>query len=88
MEDGGQICYINIEKVDDSYVYFNVRNIDYGDGYCTEDTWRSYRIKADDSRELQIISESGNCSTFTDDVDFDRDYDPPKNIENPVKWRK
>ena len=89
LEDAGNIYHINIEKVDEGYVYFNVRNDDYGDGYYTEHTWRCYRVKADDSRELQIISEWGNNSAYTGaDVDFDRDYDPPKNIENPVKWKK
>ena len=89
LEDVGQIYHINIGKMDDGYIYFSVRNDDYGDGYCTELTWRLYRIKADDSRELQIIREWGDCSIYTGATsDFDRSYDPPKDIENPVKWRK
>ena len=89
VEDGGQICNIYLEKVDDGYVYFNVKNVDYGDGYCTEDTWRLYRVKTDNSRELQLRREWGDCSIYTGATsDFDRTYDPPINVENPVKWRK
>ena len=89
----GNAYSLNITEVKNGYVYF-VKNSEYtyqSDWqYEAERTMFTYRVKADESRELQMVDCKEDIRLYGAD-DYTEGttelYDPPKDVENPAKGR-
>jgi len=76
---------IIINEIKDGYVYFRLEVETY-DEYSNDCETKIFRVKTDESRDLQIISESGSGTIYTgESSDSKKNYDPPMDVKNPVK---
>jgi len=83
---------LKISEVRDGYVYFDISGSYYYQAsdpmYEAVYRFDTYRVKADESRELQLLSEREDYRGFGDD-DFTRGTtrtcDPPRILNNPAK---
>ena len=83
---------LNISEVRDGYVYFDISgSYTYQSSdpmYEAVYRFDAYRVKADESRELHLLSEREDYMGFGED-DFTlgttRTYDPPKILKNPAQ---
>ena len=82
---------LKISKIEDGYLYFNISGkYTYQASDPMYEAVRrdyDYRVKTDESRELQLIYESEDYKGFgCDDFEYgdSNTYDPPREVNNPA----
>ena len=83
-DNKGHCFDILIKEIKDDYVYFRL-NVETYDEYSNDSITQVFRVKTDESRELQIICESESGSIYTGESSSSKkNYDPPMDVKNPV----